>query len=67
MLNNHDLARATIAILDEAPPTPERARHKLAMIRIAEYAACKRSVVVSVEADANQIVAAAEYCGTCGL
>lgn len=71
MLNQHDLAVATIGHLDGLPHSEVRAHHKLNMIRIAERAFRAENPAEGQEQcepvegtiAANQIADAAEFCG----
>ena len=63
MANAHDLALATITNLNTTRHSPERAAHKLKMIRIAERAALNLPPIGN---EMEEITAAAEYCEVMG-
>lgn len=60
MNSTSDLAKATISQLDLKPQSPERAKHKFNMIRIAERMAA--GIPIDDVAANNEIVAACEWC-----
>ncbi|MCC7422552.1 MAG: hypothetical protein IT428_19910 [Planctomycetaceae bacterium] len=64
MNNLHDLAKATVNQLDQVSHSPERARHKLAMIRIAERAHLGLTLPSNA---ADLIHDAAEFCQAAGV
>lgn len=57
----HDLALQTIEHLDAHPDSPERARHKLNMIRIAERDAA--GIDYDHQEALQQVIAAASWAG----